>query len=268
LIYGWVFFGVVIMILYLIGARWAEPELALVAVSASRSVHERHGASRRALSATLLAGVLVVLAPQLAAAGLQRAEVDAAPPHLALPDRLGDWDAAGAQIVEWKPRFQNPSAEVRRAYASEGRTVGVYLAYFRGQGPDRKLVSSQNVLVTADDTKWNQVATGRHQLTSAGGPLALGTAELLGTVQSSAQRRAQLQVWRSYWVNDNLVAGDAAAKLQGALSQLRGQGDDGALIVLYADGESKQESIAALQAFADTNLDALLNLLRQARDAR
>ena len=62
--------------------------------------------------------------------------------------------------------------------------------------------------------------------------------------------------------------GDAAAKLRGALARLRGRGDDGAWVVLFADGGSVAESNAALSAFATSNLGLLESLLRQTRDAR
>ena len=64
------------------------------------------------------------------------------------------------------------------------------------------------------------------------------------------------------------VAGDAAAKLRGALARLRGRGDDGAWVALYADEGSAEASQAALTAFAEANLGPLQELLRRTRDAR
>ena len=270
LIYGWVFFGVVIMIMFVIGARWAEPDEAVAPaapVPAGRAAAWGQ-ASSAAWSGTVLAAVLVVLLPQLANWGLQRAEADAAPPQLALPDRLGDWRAEGAQLAVWQPRLVNPSASAHKAYSLDGRTVGVHIGYFRGQGPDSKLVSSQNVLVESQDHDWNQVASGVHSLRTADSTLDLRTAELLATPRPGAERRPALTVWRTYWVDGSFVAGDAPAKLRGAMARLRGHGKDGAWVVLYADEGSTKASNAALAAFVDANLGQLQQLLRRTRDAR
>lgn len=269
LIYGWIFFGVVIMIMFLIGARWAEPdESAAPAAAAPGGPAAVWGqASHAAWSGTLLVAMAVVLLPQLANWGLQRAEADVAPPQLVLPDRLGQWRAEAAEIAAWQPRLENPSIEVHQVYTLDGRTVGVHIGYFRGQGPHSKLVSSQNVLVESLDHDWNQVATGVRTLRTADSTIDLRTAKLLGAPVPGAERRATLTVWRSYWVDDRFIAGDAAAKLRGAIARLRGRGDDGAWVVLYADEGSTTASDAALANFANTNLGQLAELLRRTRNA-
>jgi exosortase A len=265
LVYGWVFFGVVIMIMFLIGARWSEPDGDAVPTPAARRAPLGTGA---AWSGTVLAAMAMLLLPPLAQWGLQHAEAQAAPVRLTLPDRLGDWSAKGAEMAAWQPRLTNPALEARQAYTHGGRTVGVHIAYFRGQGPDSKLVSSQNLLVGPQDTHWNPVSHGTRELQMAGAAAHLRTAELLGAPAPGAAHRPMLVVWRTYWVDGVLVTGDAAAKLRGALARLRGRGDDGAWIVLFADEGSADASKAALNAFAQANLGALEGLLRQSRDAR
>jgi EpsI family protein len=218
----------------------------------------------------LIAGVLVLLLPQLAASALQRTQADASSLRISLPVHLADgWQASGSPAaVAWQPRFANPSLETRQVYTAGDHTVGVYVAYYRGQGPDRKLVSSQNLLVGPEDHQWNQVASDRRNVHAGDRTLTVHTAELLGAPLPGTAQRQQVVVWRLYWIDGALIAGDAAAKLAGAMAQLRGHGDDGAAIVLYAAGESHTVSTAALEAFVKTNLEALEALLRQARDAR
>jgi len=267
LIYGWVFFGVVIMIMFLIGARWSEPDVTPEATSANFELGSARGTAGAAWAGTVLAGALVMLLPQLVNAALQQSDADLPAPHLALPDQLGDWAATGADVVQWQPHFVNPSSFVTRSYAHGGHTVGVYIAYYRGQRPEHKLVSSQNVLVTSNNREWNQVSTGKRVLRTAQGELTVHTAELFGTVMPGTARRPELQVWKTYWVDGSLVAGDVGAKLRGALAQLRGRGDDGAVIVLFSDAGSPDASTSALSAFAKANLAALDELLTQVRGA-
>ncbi|MCU0921865.1 MAG: exosortase A [Burkholderiaceae bacterium] len=268
LIYGWVFFGVVIMIMFLIGARWAEPEADAAPKPAAAGYALRSTAGAAQYGAAVAAAALVIMLPQLANWGLQRAAVDTAVPQFVLPDRLGEWRASDTDLVQWRPHLLNPSVEARRTYVNEGQAVGVHIAYFRGQGPDRKLVSSQNFLVGSQDPGWNQVASGGHTLSVGGAPFRVRSAELLGAPQAGSAHRPALVVWRTYWVDGRFVPSDASAKLRGALAQLRGRGDDGAWIVFYADQGSSRESAAALTAFAAANLEAIESELRRTRDAR
>lgn len=267
LIYGWVFFGVVIMIMFLIGARWAEPNAAVVAAQAEGAISAGRP-SGTAKSAAVAGAMLVALLPQLAYWGLQRSEASVAAPRLELPDRFGDWRAEGAEMAAWRPTLLRPSAEAGKAYTQDGRTVGVYLAYFRGQGLDSKLVSSQNALVEPQDKRWNQVAVGWHALQIAGAAVDFRTAELLGSTAPGSTHRPALVVWRTYWVDGAFVASDAGAKLRGAWARLRGRGDDGAWLVLFADEGSSKASKAALTSFAASHLGSLETLLHKTRDAR
>ena len=145
--------------------------------------------------------------------------------------------------------------------------MGVHLAYFRGQNDDRKLVSSTNMLVGMRDDVWALPTTGSYSLTVDGQTLALRTAEILGR-ERGAGRRSHLVVWRLYWIDSRFITGDAEAKLAGVAARLRGRGDEGALMILYADADTVAASNAALDAFAQANLKELNALLQRTRDTR
>jgi len=54
-------------------------------------------------------------------------------------------------LASWKPAFNNPTAELNATLADGNRRVGVYFAYYRQQNYERKLISSDNVLVSSKD---------------------------------------------------------------------------------------------------------------------
>ena len=204
LIYGWVFFGVVIMILYLIGARWAEPDAAPAAATAAQPGEAGHTASGGAFAAVLLASVALLALPQWTSATLQRANAGAAPPVLVLPDRLGDWRAEAADAVPWpwRPGFVNPSAEVQRAYTLDIARRRLHRLLPQPAGP--RLVSSQNVLVGSKDLQWRQLPSARRTwpcgLCSADGGLGLFAVGAAASARRACGGRSGT-VW---------VAGDAA----------------------------------------------------------
>jgi len=275
LVYGWAFFGIVIFIMFMIGARWSEPDPVPIkagpdsagAAGFAARAQPKPG-SKRGL-APMAAGLLaVLLAPHALLWGLQQIERDAAPVALTLPASLdGGWrqiDASGS----FAPAFEGPAVAVQSRYAdASGATVGVYIAYYRAQGDGRKLVSSVNQLARSEDSQWNQVASGALATRAADGVQPWRTAVLLGRAQDGA-RRQQLTAWRSYWIDGRWVASDVQAKLFGALARLRGRGDDGAAVVIWVDADSRDEARAQLERFTQQNLGSLQTLLAATHQAR
>ena len=266
LIYGWAFFGAIIFLMFWVGARWSEPDPA-PAKGAAGLVGAQPG-SVAVMRATVLAAALIAILPHLTLAGVQHAEGAAGPAKVELPVRLSDGWSESSGLVDWRPKFTDPTIEAARVYAGPAGTVGVYLAYYRGQSNERKLVSSLNVLAGPKDQDWNQIVSGARQLVVGEQKIAVRTAEILGQPQSGSAHRPHLVAWQVYWIDGRFIAGDVAAKFANALARLRGRGDDGAALVLHADGETVAASNAALEAFVQANLASLNALLQRARDTR
>jgi len=249
LIYGWVFFGVVIGIMFVVGARWAEPEQALAPLSAA----EKAQAARRPAPMpwwVVAALALALSAPPLLADRLQHAEVKA--PTLRLPDLAGVSADDSAQPL-LKPVFENPRAEAVRVYGQGQDAITVHVAYYRQQGYGRKLVNSQNVLVTSDNRLWRQAARGSAQVSVGSQAVALRTAELRSGSLVGAAVSRHIQVRQLYWVGGRLTASDHKAALLSVAGQLSGRGDDGAALTFYLAGDGPQAN-AALDAFIGAQL--------------
>lgn len=271
ILYGWVFFGIVIFIMFIIGSRWSEPEASTAAAPAGAryaAVGAPQSASWPLIAAALAVAVISAL-PSLVLRSLERLERAASEVKLELPANLAPgWSSHPANAHDWSPRFVNASATAQRTYSGPKGVVGVYVAYYRGPDRERKLVSSQNVLVAMKDKDWNLLAGGTRVVDAGRQKIEVGTARILGTEPVGGGSRPQLMVWRTYWVDGRFVAGDVAAKLAGAWARLRGRGNEGAIVVLHTDNESTAAAKATLEAFVQANLGELDALLRQVRDAR
>ena len=275
LVYGWVFFGIVIMMMFIVGARWAEPDdPGPTSASASASAEAQPAAlsARPAAVAALLAGVvLAVTWPQLAAIAVQDAESQR-DPQLKLPDMLADhWRASDQPAADWAPGFLNPSIAADRTYVRDGRRVGVYVAYYRGQSADRKLVTSTNTLAgVGKHARWRQISGGKREVADIDGSTTVLTARLRDSEVAGLGSSDRLLVWQVYWVNDRLVASDSLAKIEGALARLLGRGDEGAVLLFYTPYIEGNVAAAesTLQAFVGPQLQTLQALLRTTRDAR
>ncbi len=269
LIYGWFFFGVVILAMLFIGARWADPMASsalAVAEQSSRSDVQGLASVWWSLAVT----VLLLLAPHLAWWGLKES-VQTSPPVIEPLTAAGTWQLLSEPAYAWEPALRNPAARWRAGFANgSGHAVDLNISYFRQQNRDSKLVSSSNVVVTSKDTRWSMVDEGRHTVELADHPLNVATATLRdGSVGLTASSK-RLRVWRFYWVGSTFTASDVRAKLQGAMQLLRGQGDDAAIVALAIrldDGLPETEQVAAADRVLADFLQVQSQALRAALDA-
>ena len=269
LIYGWVFFGVVIMLMFAIGARWSQPPQAVQ--SPCTTARTMADAVPAAAGWAVAAGAIVlVLLPHLGARSLGGFDQEAVPRlGVPLPSPAGGWRATDARGPGWRPAFHSPAAESDAIYAdADGREVGVHIAYFRQQDRGGKLVSTGNQLVAAD-APWAPVEQHTRTVDLGGRPTVVKAVRLRGSAHASQTTDVGLLAWQVYWVDGRLTASDGRAKLYGALQRLRGEGDDAAAITLYARtlrGESGSAE-TLLEAFASSNWAGIEQQLRRVRDA-
>jgi exosortase A len=274
ILYGWVFFGLVIFLMFVVGMRWAEADEPVPAAPAEGGVAASQGAaaaSRRVAGAAL--AVLVVAAlPHAFNWGLVRSEASAPTPRLELPPGLAPgWTGMpGKPALDWQPAWGNPSVLAHAAYAGSAPgaqgPVGLYIAYYRGQGPERKLVSSLNLVVPLNERNWTTQRKGQASARAGGQDVSLRSHDITGP--GSAAARPHVTAWQVYWVDGRFVTGERQAKLATARARLQGRGDDGASVVIYAERATHAESAAAVQAFTRDNLGLVAGLLQRTRDAR
>jgi EpsI family protein len=268
IIYGWVFFGIIMLAMFMIGARWSEPDPEHEPAPAGASTPAASPA--RWSSAVLIALAMVALPPLLRSqahhAGAHGEPVLAAP---ALPR----WTWQAEPLVSWQPHFSGAAAAVHGRYAPEsgGPAVGLYVGYYRDQRYGRQLVTSVNQLSDDEaDRGWSQTARGQAQLDTPSGPLPWRTAELrgqaLGEVSGGGGQAPRLRVWQVYWINGRPFTSDWQAKLYGAWQRLLGQGDDAAVVLVYMDKAAAGAEDAVLRDFVRAHWAELDTALRGVRD--
>ncbi|CAN5729633.1 exosortase A [soil metagenome] len=256
LIYGWVFFGFVITLMFLIGVRWSEPP---PIHHASRSSAPLAGAttSRGATWAVAASAGLLALLPHLALRAIEVPDGERSA-TLTTPATLADgWRANDGPMAQVKPVYHQPSAEILGSYSRHGNDVRLYVAYYRHQDFDHKLIDSDNVLVHSENHEWSALATGSRVVQIDGEPIAVRTTELRGAANRGLDSQVRLVAWQLYWVNGRLTNSDLWAKAYGAYHRLMGRGDDGAVIVIYTREQTSGSADAVLESFLRANLPLL-----------
>jgi EpsI family protein len=178
----------------------------------------------------------------------------------------GDWQLADGPLANWKPVFENPSAEVTATLRDGERSVGVYVAYYRQQNYQRKVISSSNALAKSEDKVWVQIERGTRNVTLDGQVVTVRRALLR---DNAVIGQTRLVAWHWYWINGRLTASDIAGKVWLAHARLTGQGDDSAAIVIFAPEDQPGSAAAALQAYlAGGGSGSIAAVLANARGQR
>lgn len=264
LIYGWVFFGVVIMLMFMVGARWAEHEPEPASPAAS-STGDRQQVSLALTGVTAIAMAALLAMPVLVRHAIYGSDHALATPQLTAPGSLDkDWTSVATPVASWQPAFQNPSAQFQATYAHGEQVVGLYLGYYNRQSDNSKLVSSESLLIKSKDPLWAQVSRGTHTLDLDDKPVVLRTAELRGAPVTSQVKEDRIVVWQIYWVNGRLTASDVLAKAYAAGYSLIGKGDDSAVILVYAPKGDAGHGEKVLENFVRTNMPHIRKLLETA----
>lgn len=264
IIYGWVFFGIIMLAMFMIGARWADPDAEPVLAPADDAAQ---GQSPSRFAITLIAAMLLVALPTAMRTQAERAGSHGQP-VLAAPVLPG-WAWAAEPPSNWKPHFLNPMASLHGRFEppAGGTPVGLFIGYYRDQRYGRQLVTSVNVLTDNEDGKgWSRTASGMAQVDGQSWRTADLRGQALNQVVGGGSEAPRLRVWHAYWINGRVFTVDWQAKLYGVWQALQGHGDDAAVVIVYADKSAAGPDDALLRDFVHTHWPALDTALRDVRD--
>lgn len=258
-IYGWVFFGVVMVLMFWIGSWWRESDDSNTStpLAAAEAADEGRGANRFFYVTALVMALTVIwpLADLRAESSVSRSPV-----HLTLQPASG-WSATQATAPPLEPRFSSPSATLHEQLERNPLRVGLYIAFYRDQGFDRKLVSSDNKLVSSQDAVWNIVRGAELDVPIDGSrPVTM--------TRLQARDGSRLMVLKWYWIDGVVTSSDVLAKAATAWSRLLGRGDDSAAIVVYARDVGTADTANDLRGFVRDNWPNIASALQRARNDR
>lgn len=223
LVYGWVFFGIIMMLLFWVGARWQEDE-APAPVMASGAAGEGAAVSRSNLAWFALA-LIAVLAWKPVLNDLDR-RGQHGPVQFAELAPPAAWQPVEPSLLPtWSPSYSGMRGEYRAAWAKDEHPVGLYVGYYRDQQPGQELINSENRVLISKDPVWKMTSYGDRAT-----HIGTQAATWRSTEMSSSQGR--MIVWHAYWVGGRWTTNDYLAKLYLALTQLRGDGDDSAVVMI------------------------------------
>jgi exosortase A len=212
LVYGWVFFGFVIFVLFWLGSFFREDHLD-EAPAQSKAVAQEGSTvgTNGMLVATCVATVaLASVAPWLAH-GVFGVDASALSSPVTLPLPQDGWQSDSAADSGWRPPSR-VAGETVAYFARGGNTVGIIVQFADGTIEGADVIGSSQ-LFEQEDSGW--VVTGKDTISVTGpdGDLLVDQAQVRGSGET-------LLAWSWYVLSDSSTSNDYQAKLQQTLARL------------------------------------------------
>ena len=250
LIYGWLFFGVVMGLLFWVGSFWSEPPLEAPVANVLPKPGDRQVPVSRFFAAALVAiAVAGVWRPLFAA--IERPPSVGAAVIAPLAASGGFTSVQADALPEWTPNYGGHSTTLRQVFARNDVPVALYIAYYRDQKKGSELVTSANELVMPHEKRW--IEHGRDRV-----DLKFDSRDVEAIRASIADQRDQLTAYRLFWVDGSVTGSAYVAKALLAWARLNGRSGDAALVVTYARASATTDvALEAMRALSPEILRAL-----------
>ncbi|HRH80774.1 MAG TPA: exosortase A [Thiobacillaceae bacterium] len=239
-IYGWVWFGIVMLALFWFGNHWREDHLVTETPASPETPHGRIATPRPAWRMALVVVTLVAVFPWYERHLSNRPP---SPSPLAGLAPASGWQAMELPFTGWTPRWIGMDDQRALFLGKDVRSVMLYVAWYGTQRQGSELINSQNVLVPEKHDLWRKTAeSGRTVGLPEGDSLPVREA-----LVDSGPLGQRLLVW--YWnrIEGQTTTSGIRAKLWLAWRKLSGQSDAGAVVIVAAPyGDKPAEAEPAL----------------------
>ena len=253
IIYGWVFFGLVIFLLFYIGSYWADPhdsfklppprKITTTTPINHKSVILAHGL-------TYLVLAIVVYSLNI------KPETNDVVNDIPLPASFSQWHYKKGESLPWHPIINNAGASISRVYQSGSNVIQLDIGYFPYQKNGAEAVSSMNHIASPLGGKWRKV----HGDTTQNKDFPVTETEL-------ESRPVKFLVWHWYQVGPFVTPNKYMAKLYDAYNQIFLHRNDAAMISiainLDEDTTQKRKILHDFLNASANNITQTINALKK-----
>ena len=251
LIYGWVFFGLVMLLLFWVGSLWREDDQ-LPAREANVT------ASRSSNSSSTIGGFIAVWLFTFVLAGfwplfgqaIEQPFETGSRVTLQVPPAVGGWVMEVNSPWPWQPVEAGQDAQLVAAYRRGDDHVALYLQQYLQQRQGAELVSGKPGQFVDEDQSWRIVARGSKRA-------RVGAGEVTVEQLMLGHGATQLQLWNWYRIGDHYTANPYLAKWYEALNAITFGRRDAARIIVAAQVGPQTDTQELLQTFVSEHLPGI-----------
>ena len=221
LVYGWLFFGVVIFLMFYVGSFWWDPISSNISAKSDGTAPSSLTNHSIFLKSVAIATILIV---GVRLSAYQLSEDNISNPgsvEISLPDSFQEWQHEEQMSTGWKPEITNTDATIRRSYRFELDIVQLDIGYYQFQRQGAEAVSGQNRLTDPINGAWKITHSGEIQYKNL---------YLEESIVRHGNRR--VLVWRWYRIGSHVTANRYMAKIFDAFNQIFIGRNDATMITL------------------------------------
>lgn len=257
LIYGWVFFGLVMLLLFWLGSFWREDQKDETREKKKANVAtQRNDASLTKVILAALTALFVTLIWPVYGVYLEKNSIQNIKPEINIA--LNNSSVSSENILTWEPKYIGSPIKYRQIYNYEDQPVRLYITYYYNQTQDNELINSRNYLGQEGDQDWRVINETKQNA-------KFDSKNMVVTQNRLHTYRDKQLIWRWFWINGVETADPFMAKALLSKNKLFNEGDMGAEIIVAAPYEDQpSEAIPVLQQFIDASLPAIREGLSQA----
>ena len=253
LVYGWLFFGLVMAVLFWCGAYWRDA----AAVPPGAVTSRTQASTANYVRLALMAVALNASWPLLAAIAVRPATVTAdALPELRLAMPPAPWQVAPLRPGDWQVLHRGQPQRVANNYSDGKRTVSLQIFWYPHQSQGAELLAPVRRTVVSGMPQWEEVRHEQRHISVNGRAI-----RVCESVQQAANYK--MLVWHWYRQDGTESCNPYVLKLLLAKAKLSGSSDAGAEITLAsAYDEQPAQAAAALLSLLTAMQPAIDESLR------
>lgn len=218
LIYGWFFFSIVTITLFLVGARWHEHP---TATSNSPAPAPFTAGRNKFLIPALISLLLVIAGNSIASLLWARPPVPHGPEELISAPQ--EWVRAGTAVGDWKPELTTIKHSVSETFVAPGDDISVYFGSYSYGRRRLELVESYNAVAPASG--WTVLSTEKRNVVLGGNRFAV--------TQNKLRRGSQMRlVWFWYSIGTQFTSDPYRVKWLQAWQRLLGTPQELTIVAL------------------------------------
>jgi exosortase A len=235
-IYGWVWFGIVMLAMFWVGLIWREDIDVASPASVNTSVNTSADTSAvtvkpaQAVPAAITSIALIALIP-IYETHLNDRVIET--PHLSAPSPALGWlreereEREKTTFSSWEPHWVGMDQKLLALYRKDDRQVMLFVAWYGAQGQGSELINSQNFMVAQKHPEWRNLHHVVKTSAIAGQSIPMAESTLAGNI--GPQR---MLVWQWHRIDGKDGINPYRAKIELAFGKLLGQTDDAAAIIV------------------------------------
>jgi len=239
LMFGWLFFGVIIFTLFFIGSYWADP-VPEVKQKTKKEKIPSININRYSYGIIVITAFLLVITQAFATHVKTREYGQDTDLHITLPSNYAGWNVQEHNILDWEPTITNPDTVFSKTYLKHKHIVQLSIGYYKNQKQGAEAISTMNRISSLFGTQWKKV-TGSE----------LNFDGLSFTETEIKDKSNRLLVWNWYRIGSFKTNNAYLAKIYNAYNLIFENRNDAAFISIASPlvDNDKTKSRESLKAF-------------------